>query len=99
MTFRQSARQRLGLEAILAWKRALEKSRTSVAERFVQHVKGLQKTLICHLQAIHAFCSTGHAVIQWVARDAVWIYRRFHMQVSLKATPLQGKASIFWTER
>jgi hypothetical protein len=50
MQFCQSARQRLGLETILTWNRAYEKSCTSVAERFVQTIRELQKTLICNLE-------------------------------------------------
>jgi len=51
MRFCQSGTQRLGLETILAWnRRTYEKSRASVAERFVQTIRGLQKTLICHLE-------------------------------------------------
>ena len=71
MRFCQSARQRLGLETILTWNRAHEKSHTSVAERFVQTIRGLPKTLICHLElAVQASIPAGHAMIQWAAMHA-----------------------------
>jgi hypothetical protein len=91
MRFCQSARQKLGLETVLTWNRAYEKSRTSVAERFVQTIRGLQKTLVCHLEAaIQASIPAGHAMIQWAAMHAAWIYSRFQVHASLKVTPFQS---------
>ena len=56
MRFCQSARQRLGLETILTWN---------------QTIRGLRKTLICHLEfAIQASIPAGHAMIQWAAMKA-----------------------------
>ena len=91
MRFCQSARQKLGLETVLTWNRAYEKSRTSVAERFVQTIRGLQKTLVCHLEAaIQASIPAGHAMIQWAAMHAAWIYSRFQVHASPKVTPFQS---------
>ena len=89
--FCQSARQRLGLETVLTWNRAYEKSRASVAERFLQTIRRLQKTLMCHLEtAMQASIPAGHAMIQWAAMHAAWIYSRFQVHVSLKVTPFQS---------
>ena len=64
MKFCQRARQQLGLETILTFNRTYEKTRTSVAERFVQTVRGLQKTLVSHLEAsIKAAIPAGHPMI------------------------------------
>lgn len=52
MRFCQNTRAALGLETILTWNRTYdEKTRTGVAERFVQTLRGLQKTLISHLKS------------------------------------------------
>ena len=76
MRFCQSARQRLGLETILTWN---------------QTIRGLRKTLICHLEfAIQASIPAGHAMIHWAAMHAAWIYSRFHVHACLKATQFQS---------
>ena len=49
MRFCQRTGQTLGMETILTWNRTYEKTRTSVAERFVQTVRGLQ-SFIWNLQ-------------------------------------------------
>ena len=91
MKFCQRARQQLGLETILTFSRTYEKTRTSVAERFVQTVRGLQKTLVSHLEAsIQAAIPAGHPMIQWAAMHSAWIYSRFHVHASLRTTPYQS---------
>ena len=91
MRFCQKTRATLGLETILTWNRTYEKTRTSVAERFVQTVRGLQKTLIAHLEsAIQATIPAGHPMIQWAAMHSAWIYNRFHIHSSLRTTPYQS---------
>eukprot|EP00435_Cladocopium_sp_Y103_P025328 s3318_g6.t1 len=91
MRFCQKTRQMLGLETILTWNRTYEKTRTSIAERFVQTVRGLQKTLIVHLEAaIQATIPAGHAMVQWAAMHAAWAYNRFQVHSSLRATPFQS---------
>ena len=91
MRFCQRTRQTLGMETILTWNRTYEKTRTSIAERFVQTVRGLQKTLLSHLEsAIQATIPAGHPVIQWAAMHASWIYNRYHVHSSLRTTPFQS---------
>ena len=91
MRFCQRTRQTLGMETILTWNRTYEKTRTSIAERFVQTVRGLQKTLLSHLEsAIQATIPAGHPVIQWAAMHASWLYNRYHVHSSLRTTPFQS---------
>ena len=91
MRFCQRTRQTLGMETILTWNRTYEKTRTSIAERSVQTVRGLQKTLLSHLEsAIQATIPAGHPVIQWAAMHASWIYNRYHVHSSLRTTPFQS---------
>eukprot|EP00435_Cladocopium_sp_Y103_P027217 s1403_g6.t1 len=60
MRFCQRTRQQLGLETILTWNRTYEKTRTSVAERFVlQTVRGLQKTLVARCNSSGHSCRTS----------------------------------------
>ena len=91
MRFCQRTRATLGLQTILTWNRTYEKTRTSVAERFVQTVRGLQKTLTAHLESsIQATIPTGHPMVQWAAMHSAWIYNRFHVHSSLRTTPYQS---------
>jgi len=91
MRFCQKTRAALGLQIILTWNRTYEKTRASVAERFVQTVRGLQKTLISHLEsAIQATIPAGHPMCQWAAMHSAWIYDRFHIHSSLRTTPYQS---------
>lgn len=71
--------------------RTHEKTRTSVAERFVQTLRGLQKTLISHVEsAIQATIPAGHPTSQWAAMHSAWIYDRFQIHSSLGTTPYQS---------
>ena len=91
MRFCQKTRAALGLQKILTWNRTYEKTRASVAERFVQTVRGLQKTLILHLEsAIQATIPAGHPTSQWAAMHSAWIHGRFHIHSSLRTTPYQS---------
>ena len=91
MRFCQKTRATLGLETILTWNRTYEKTRTSVAERFGQTARGLQKTFIAHLEsAIQATIPAGHPMVQWAAMHSAWIYNRFHVHSSLRTTPYQS---------
>ena len=45
----------------------VDKARTSIAERFVQSVRGIQKTLLCHIKdELKVAILDGHPVIQWL---------------------------------
>lgn len=63
-----------------------------MAERFFQTVRGLQKTLISHLErAIQAAIPAGHPMIQWATAHSAWIYNRFHVHSSLRSDPTKAR--------
>ena len=69
----------------------MTKGRTGVAERCVQTIRGLQKTLLCHVEEeIKATIPSGHVVVQWAAMHAAWLYNRFNVHATLKTAPFQS---------
>ena len=81
-----------------------DKARTSIAERCVQSVRGIQKTLLCHIEdELKVAIPDGHPVIQWAAMHAAWLYNRYQVHATMKVTPFQslrgrpyhGKAASF----
>ena len=91
VTFCKTARARAGLGTIVSPNKAYDKSRTSIAERFVQTIRGIQKTLISQLEDhIEASVPEGHPLIQWAAMHAAWLYDRYHVRSTMKVTPYQS---------
>ena len=91
VSFCKSVRAKAELKTHVSPNKSYDKSRTGVAERFVQTIRGIQKTLICHLEdRLQATVPTGHPVIQWAALHSAWIYNRFHVHATLKTTPYQS---------
>ena len=73
VAFCEAARAKTGYTTIATPKKMYVKRRTGVAERFVQTIRGLQKTLLCHIEAeIKATIPSGHVVVQWAAMHALW---------------------------
>ena len=79
-----------------------DKARTSIAERYVQSVRGIQKTLLCHIEdELKVAIPDGHPVIQWAAMHAAWLYNRYQVHacdnegdtISLRGRPYHGKAA------
>eukprot|EP00435_Cladocopium_sp_Y103_P029091 s1251_g7.t1 len=71
VAFCKAARAKNGFGTIVSPNKSYDKGRTGVAERFVQTIRGLQKTLLCHVEAeIKATIPSGHVVIQWAAIHA-----------------------------
>ena len=68
-----------------------DKARTSIAERFVQSVRGIQKTLLCHIEdELKVAIPDGHPVIQWAAMHVAWLYNRYQVRATMKVTPFQS---------
>ena len=86
-----SARAKAGLTTIVSPNKAFDKGRTSIAERFVQTVRGIQKTLINQVEdQIEATIPAGHPLIQWAAMHSAWLYDRNHVHTTMKVTPYQS---------
>jgi hypothetical protein len=78
VAFCEAARAKTGYTTIATPKQMYDKGRTGVAERFVQTIRGLQKTLLCQ-----------HVVVQWAAMHALWSYNKHNVHSRLKVTPFQ----------
>ena len=91
VAFCKAARAKNGFGTIVSPNKSYDKGRTGVAERFVQTIRGLQKTLLCHVEAeIKATIPSGHVVIQWAALHASWLYNRYNVHTTLKTTPFKA---------
>ena len=72
-----------------------DKARTSIAERCVQSVRGIQKTLLCHIEdELKVAIPDGHPVIQWAAMHAAWLYNRYQVHATMKVTPFLCAADL-----
>ena len=77
VAFCKTARAKNGVGTIVTPNKSYDKGRTGVAERFVQTIRGLQKTLLCQVEEdIKATIPSGHVVVQWAAMHAAWLYNR-----------------------
>ena len=56
----------------------------------MQTVRGLQKPLLSHSESAIQAIPAGHAVIQWAAVHASWMYNRYYVHSSLRTTPFQS---------
>ena len=84
-------RLRLGLSTTITTNKHYDKARTSVAERMVQTVRNLQKTLILQLEeSIGCRLPGGHCLRYWGIVHAAWLYSRYHVHSFLKVTPYQA---------
>jgi hypothetical protein len=67
------------------------KCMTKGGQTFVQTIRGLQKKLLCHIEAeIKATIPSKHVVVQWVAMNASWLYNRNNAHSTLKVVPYQN---------
>ena len=84
-------RLRLGLSTTITTNKHYDKGRTSVAERMVQTVRKLQKTLILQLEeSMGCRLPGGHCLRYWGIVHAAWLYSRYHVHSFLKVTPYQA---------
>eukprot|EP00435_Cladocopium_sp_Y103_P016755 s3453_g4.t1 len=85
VAFCKAAREKNGFGTIVSPNKSYDKGRTGVAERLVHTIRGLQKTLLCHVEAeIKATIPSGHVVIQWAKIHASWLYNRYNVHATLK---------------
>ena len=67
------------------------KCMTKGGQTFVQTIRGLQKTLLCHIEAeIKATIPSRHVVVQWAAMNASLLYNRNNAHSTLKVVPYQN---------
>ena len=91
VSFRKAARAKAGLGTIVSPNKSYDKGRTSIAERSVQTVRGIQKTLNGQIKDhIEATSPDGHPLIQWAAMHSAWLYDRYHVHATMKVTPYQS---------
>ena len=84
--FCKSVRAKSELTTHLTANKVGDKSRTSMAERFVQTVRGIQKTLICQLEGeMKVVVPDGHPIVQWAAMHAAWLYNHYQVLITCKA--------------
>ena len=111
VAFCKAARAKTGYTTITTPNKMYDKGRTGVAERFVQTIRELQKTLLCHIEAeIKATIPSGHVVVQWAAMHASWLYNRYnvHSTYHIKACGddhtkarllALGRQYLVWTQK
>ena len=91
VAFRKSARAKTGYTTVATPNKMHDKRRTGVAESFVQTIRGLQKTLVCHIEAeIKATIPSRHMVAQWAAMNGSWLYHGNNAYSTLKVVPYQN---------
>ena len=91
MVFCRNTRLMMGMQTITTTNKHYDEGRTSVAERMVQSIRNLQKTLVLQMEEAAQFrLPGGHALRYWAVMHAAWLYCRFHVHTALKVTPYQA---------
>ena len=91
MEFCKSIRGKHGFPTVVTTNKNYDKSRTGMAERGIQTVRNLQKTLIAQLEhETQCVIPAGHPMLYWSAIHAGWLYNRYHTHSSIKITPYQA---------
>ena len=91
MEFCRNARLMMGMQSITTTNKHYDKGRTSVAERMVQSIRNLQKTLVLQMEEAAQFrLPGGHALRYWAVIHSAWLYGRFHVHTALKVTAFQA---------
>ena len=89
--FCKSVRAKNELTTHLCPNKVGDKARTSIPERFVQSVREIQKTLLCHIEdELKVAIPDVHPVIQWAAMHAAWLYNRYQVHATMRVTPFQS---------
>ena len=95
-------RARLGLDTTLCTNKHYDKARTSVAERMVQSIRNLQKTLVLQLEdSIQCKLPGGHSLRYWGVVHAAWLYscyQRLSCPLLAESHPLPSshRTSLPW---
>lgn len=97
-------RATMGLQTNILLNPNYSKQRTAIAERMVQTIRNLGKTLVAQVEdSIGCTLEGTHPLIYWAMSHASWIYNRFHVHATMKVTPYQvlhgrpyrGKITLF----
>jgi hypothetical protein len=88
----KSVRAKHGFPATISLNKSYSKSRTGVAERTIQTVRNLQKTLVAQLEhEIQCKLPPGHPVLYSSAVHASWLYNNpYHTHSTIKVPPFQA---------
>ena len=100
----KAIRSNNGCQTLLQPGKPYDKSRTALAERSVQTVRGQQKTLMSFVEE-QTKCSFGeeHVLRSWAMTHAAWLLNRFHVSavtgvtafMSLRGRPYKGRVCLF----
>ena len=100
----KAIRSNNGSPTLLQPRKPYDKSRTALAERSIQTVRGQQKTLMSFIEE-QTQCSFGenHVVRSWAMTHAAWLLNRFHVSsatdmtafMSLRGRPYKGRVCLF----
>ena len=87
----KTVRGRQGFTTTVRFNKNYSKRRTAMAERAIQTIRNLQKTLVAQLESeTQCLFPNGHPVLYWASMHAAWLYNRYHMHSSIKITPYQA---------
>ena len=68
-----------------------DKARASTAERIIQSIRNLQKTLMLQVETeLKRTVPGGHCLRYWATMHSAWLYNRYHVHSVLKITPYQA---------
>ena len=93
-----------GLHTILQAGKFYDKSRTSLAERYIQTVRAQAKTIISHVQdRAKIVFDEQHVLQSWALIHACWLLNRYHVTsstgmtayLSVKGRPYRGRVCCF----
>ena len=91
MEFCQDVRLRMGFQTIATTNKNYDKARTSTAERMIQTVRNLQKTMVSQVEAEAKLRTPpGHCIRYWAVMHAAWLNCRYNIHSTLKVTPYQS---------
>ena len=77
---------------------------TAIAERMVQTIRNLGKTLIAQVEdSISCALDGTRPMVYWAMAHASWIYKRYHVHTTMRVTlyqalhgrPYRGKITLF----
>lgn len=87
----KSVRAKHGFPTTISLNKSYSKSKIGVAERTIQKLRNLQKTLVAQLEhEIQCKLPPGHPGLYSSAVHASWLYNRYHTHSTIKVTPFQA---------
>ena len=87
----KSTRAKMGMVTDVVFNPNYEKKRTAIAERMIQTIRNLSKTIMAQLEdAIEAKVDGTHPLVYWSMYHACWVYNRYHVHTTMRVTPFQA---------